>query len=606
MNSKGKINEPSLSYSSGSSEKSDVLNDTIEVGNLLSNENNQSSTNHNKNSFFTNIKDSFKRADPANDIQPTYSQLEEALSLGSAKEGTQQLQRNIKPRHLFLVSIGTGVGTGMLVSTGSALRQAGPANLFIAYCIVSSFIYATYNSISELAVIYKDLSGSYNDMFRFLIDPGFSFATIIVYALNYLCIMPLELVTASLLIRYWTTKVNSDIFVAIFYCLIFCVNILGGQGFAEFEFVVSSVKLTAVISFLIYGLIKDLGGTPNQSYIGGKYWRDPGAFTGDDAINRFKGLCACFVFATFSYGGFEISVLLSSVVEKPVFALKKARKMLLYRIFVIYFGIIIFIGLLVPYTNDKLLGGGNSESEASPLIIAVSNVKVYPHILNAVILMSVLSVANCASYTSSRILHSMFTQFWPHPTLTYIDRKGRPLGCMVVTCVFGLISFFAAASFRVTFFNWLLALSGLAVLFVFFGMNLAHIRFRRAMKVQGRSLNELAFISPTGIYGSYWALINIFLIFIAQFWVAIVPIGEGKPDANAFFQNYLCAVVWIIAYFGYKIYNKQWRILIPAKDIDIITDREIFDHEAVIDEEKEHLQEIKNSGILRRLLHFWC
>ena len=80
-------------------------------------------------------------------------------------------QRPIKPRHLFLVSIGTGVGTGMLVSTGSALRQAGPANLIIAYILVSSFIFTTYNSISELAVVYKNLSGSYNDMFKFLIDP---------------------------------------------------------------------------------------------------------------------------------------------------------------------------------------------------------------------------------------------------------------------------------------------------------------------------------------------------------------------------------------------------------------------------------------------------
>ncbi|XBW37371.1 hypothetical protein QEN19_002951 [Hanseniaspora menglaensis] len=567
-------------------------------------------------SYFQSFKDSFKRADESefnstsdnNNLKPKFSQLETAISsqvLTNIKD-KNQLKRNIKPRHQFLISIGTGVGTGMLVSTGSALRQAGPANLLIAFAIVSSFIYTTYNSISELAVVYRELSGSYNDMFKFLIDPAFGFATNICYALDFLCVMPLELVTSSLLIRYWTTKVNADAFVVIFYVLLFIVNLIGGQGYAEFEFIVSSIKLTAVISFLIYGLIMDLGGVKGQPYIGGKYWREPGAFRGENGINKFKGLCVCFVFAGFSYGGFESSILVSSVVEKPVSALKKGRKMLLYRIFVMYLGLLTFIGLLVPYTNEKLLGGSGSESDASPLIIAVSNVQVYPHILNAVILLSVLSVANNALYTSSRVLHSIFSQFFPHPNLTYVDKRGRPLTCIFIAALFGLLCFFAAAPFRVTFFNWLLSISGLAALFTYGGMNIAHIRFRKAMKVQGRSLNELAFISPTGIWGSYWSVIIIGLIFIAQFWVAIVPIGEGKADANAFFQNYLCAVLWIICYIGYKIYKKEWRFLIPAEEIDVVSNRIIYDHELIEEEERERKLRLKESGLFKKVVNFWC
>ncbi|CAI8499044.1 unnamed protein product [Hanseniaspora opuntiae] len=504
-----------------------------------------------------------------------------------------------------MVSIGTGVGTGMLVSTGSALRQAGPANLFIAFVIVSSFIFTTYNSISELAVVYRELSGSYNDMFKFLVDPGFALATNCVYALNWLCVLPLELVTSSLLIRYWTTKVNPDIFVVCFYVLLITINLFGGQGYAEFEFLISSIKLTAVVSFSIFALIKDVGGVKGEAYIGGKYWREPGAFRGENAINKFKGLCVCFAFAGLSYGGFEASVLLSSVVERPVAALKKAKKMLLYRIFAIYLSLVIFIGLLVPYTSPKLLGGG-SESDASPLIIAASNVKVYPHILNAVILLSVLSVANNALYSASRTLHSLFTQFWPNPKLTYVDRKGRPLACLLIADVFGLLCFFAAADFRVTFFDWLLSIASLALLFTYAGMNLAHIRFRKAMKHNNRSLNELAFVSQTGVWGSYWGVLIITLIFIAQFWVALVPIGTNKADANNFFQNYLCVVVWIIIYVTYKVYNKSWRIFIPIEEIDIVKDRIIFDHSAIVEEEREVNLRIKNSGLLARLKHFWC
>ncbi|OBA26393.1 high-affinity glutamine permease [Hanseniaspora valbyensis NRRL Y-1626] len=565
---------------------------------------------NNKTSFFQNFKDSFKKADDDQylDLSPNSSQLETTISANGNDENRKsknQLLRNVKPRHLFMVGIGTGVGTGMLISTGSALRQAGPANLLIAFCIVSSFIFTTYNSIAELAVVYKDLSGSYNDMFKFLVDPGFAFATNFVYALNWLCVLPFELVASSLLIRYWTTSVNPDVFVACFYVLLMSINMFGGQGYAEFEFLISSIKLTAIVSFSIFALIKDVGGVKGEPYIGGKYWRDPGAFRGDNGINRFKGLCACFAFAGLSYGGFEAAVLLSSVVERPVAALKKGRKMLLYRIFVIYISLVIFIGLLVPHTSNKLLGG-SADSDASPLIIAASNVKVYPHILNAVLVLAVLSVANNALYSASRVLHSMFSQFYPHPKLTYVDRRGRPLACLIIAAVFGLLCFLAAASFRVTFFNWLLSIASLSILFTYAGMNLAHIRFRKAMKYNNRSLNELAFIAKTGVWGSYWGVGIIIFIFIAQFWVALFPIGTAKADANNFFQNYLCVVAWLICYIGYKLYKREWKIFIPVEQIDIVSDRIIYDNSAIVEEEEEMNLRIKNAGYLKRIQHFWC
>ncbi|XBW37372.1 hypothetical protein QEN19_002952 [Hanseniaspora menglaensis] len=564
---------------------------------------------NNKNSFFQNVKDSFKRAtDDEDEISPTYSQLETSLSgnIINNRNSKTKFKRTIKPRHLFMISIGTGVGTGMLVSTGSALRQAGPANLFIAFSIVSAFIYATYNSVAELAIVYKELPGSYNDMFKFLVDPSFAFATNLCYAITWLCVLPLELTTSSLLIRFWTTKTNPDIYVACFYVTLVAVNFIGGEGFAEFEFIVSLIKFTAVISFFIYALVMDLGGVKGQPYIGGKYWRDPGAFRGNNAANKFKGLCACFVFAGFSYGGFESAVLISSVVQNPVKALKKGRKMLLYRIAILYLGLIIFISLVVPYNSDKLLGGGNAASDASPLIIAASNVNVYPHILNAVIVLSVLSVANNSLYCASRVWHSFFTQYYPNSTLTYIDRRGRPLTCLIIACVFGLLCFLAASSFRVVFFDWLIAVAGLAMLFNYFGMNLAHIRFRKAMQAQGKSLKELAFKSQTGTLGSYLSCFIIILLFIAQFWIAIVPVGEGKADANAFFQNYLCVVVWVVAYIAYKLYSKEWQFVIPADKVDIDSNRTIFNYDEIEQEQKMLNEKISKESFIKRMLHFWC
>lgn len=59
----------------------------------------------------------------------------------------------------------------------------------------------------------------------------------------------------------------------------------------------------------------------------------------------------------------------------------------------------------------------------------------------------------------------------------------------------GLIAFVAGSAQYNIAFNWLLALSGLSSIFTWMSICGAHIRFRKAWRVQGHSLDELAFRS---------------------------------------------------------------------------------------------------------------
>ena len=58
------------------------------------------------------------------------------------------------------------------------------------------------------------------------------------------------------------------------------------------EFVLAIIKIITCVGLIILGVIINCGGVPtsNTGYIGGKYWRNPGAFA-----NGFKGFCAVFV-----------------------------------------------------------------------------------------------------------------------------------------------------------------------------------------------------------------------------------------------------------------------------------------------------------------------
>ncbi|SCW03037.1 LAFE_0G01552g1_1 [Lachancea fermentati] len=572
--------------------------DTIEVTN------DSKVGNSSRDGLFHRFVDSFKKPE---EVEVTQDDIEQ-LDNDEFDSKHKSLKQNIKPRHVLMISLATGVGTGMLVGNGKSLHNGGPAGLIIGYLIVSTMLYCVIQSASELAMIYTSLSGGFNAYPSLLVDPAFGFSVAWVYCLQWLCVLPLELVTASMTIKYWNTSINPDAFVVIFYVVLVTVNFIGSAGYAEAEFFFNTCKVLMIIGFFILGIIINCGGAGTDGYIGAKYWRDPGSFAGDKPIDHFKGVVGVFVNAAFAYGGSEFSVLTAAEQSNPRRSIASASKKLLYRIICIYCGTAILLGFLVPYNSDELLGSSGSATHASPFVIAVAShhVKVVPHFINAVILLSVLSVANSALYSSSRILLSLAEQNYAPKFLTYVDRRGRPLLGLVVSCIFGLISFVAASPKEETVFTWLLAISGLSELFTWSAIALSHIRFRKAMQVQNRSLGELGYISKTGVWGSYYAIALNILILIGQFWVAIAPIGEGKLDANAFFENYLAMPILIFLYLAYKVWKKDWKLVIPAEEIDLISHRKIFDEEVLKNELEEEKERIKNSSFSVRMNAFWC
>ncbi|EMG46987.1 General amino acid permease, putative, partial [Candida maltosa Xu316] len=188
--------------------------------------------------------------------------------------------------------------------------------------------------------------------------------------------------------------------------------------------------------------------------------------------------------------------------------------------------------------------------------------------MNAVILISVISVGSSSVYATSRTLVSLAEQNLAPKICGYVDRSGRPLVAIMITNAFGLISFIAASGKQSEVFTWLLSISGLSSIFTWLSICVAHLRFRRALSVQGRTTDELAFVSQTGIIGSWFGVILNVLVLIAEFWLAIFPLGD-KPNAKGFFEAYLGFVILIVFYIGHKIWRKNWILFIRSKDIDI-------------------------------------
>ena len=98
----------------------------------------------------------------------------------------------------------------------------------------------------------------------------------------------------------------------------------------------------------------------------------------------------------------------------------------------------------------------------------------------------------------------------------------------------------------------------------------AHIRFRRAWVAQGHSVDDLAFKAAAGVWGSWVGLALNILCLVAQFYIAIFPIG-GTPNAQSFFEAYLAVPIVIVFYIFWKIYKKtRW---VGTMEMDLVSGR---------------------------------
>ena len=82
--------------------------------------------------------------------------------------------------------------------------------------------------------------------------------------------------------------------------------------------------------------------------------------------------------------------------------------------------------------------------------------------------------------------------------------------------MWGPLAYMNLASTGETVFNWFVALSGLAALFTWGSICLAHIRFRKAWAYHGHTLDEIPFKAAGGVIGSWIGIFIIIIVLMAQ------------------------------------------------------------------------------------------
>lgn len=117
-------------------------------------------------------------------------------------EDEGKFQRKMTSRHLFMLSLGGVIGTGLFLSSGYTIAQAGPLGAVLSYLIGAVVVYLVMLSLGELAVAMP-VTGSFHTYATKFISPGTGFTVAWLYWICWTVALGTEFLGAAMLMQRW-------------------------------------------------------------------------------------------------------------------------------------------------------------------------------------------------------------------------------------------------------------------------------------------------------------------------------------------------------------------------------------------------------------------
>ncbi|KAI8095505.1 amino acid permease/ SLC12A domain-containing protein [Thamnidium elegans] len=497
-----------------------------------------------------------------NEKVEAYDQTDGSFETTEDKHSTHSAApiRGLSARHIQMISLGGCIGTGLFLNSGQNIAIAGPAGALISYCVVGIMVYCLMTCLGEMAT-YMPVSGSFNHYATRFVDPAFGFALGWNYWLSAVTIAA-EISAAATIINWWKPVLPDPAWSTIFVILILLINLVGVKLFGELEYWFALLKILIVLVFIIIALCVTTGGLGDQ-VIGFKYWNDPGAFAGGGL-----GTLNVLLSAGFSFMGTEIVGITAAEAKNPTKTVPRAIRNTFWRIIFFYIITIFLLGMCLPWTDPKLANEDGDPGTASfTLVFLLAGIDVGAHIINAVILISVLSAANSSLYTCSRTLLGLAKDGNAPRFMSKLNRYGAPYWAVICSSTIGFLCVFASIYSASVAFVWFLSITAVSGFISWWGIAVVHIRFRQAFKAQERSMDDLPYKAFAYPYSALTAIALTTFIILGQGYNAFYP----KFDGLKFVQNYIGLVPVFVWYIGYKLIKRSK--VVPLLDVDFETGR---------------------------------
>lgn len=403
-----------------------------------------------------------------------------------------EIRRSLEVRHMVMLALGGVIGSGLFISSGYTITQAGPLGAVIAYLVGAVVAWLVMACMGELAVQYPEAGGFHIYAYK-AISPATGFTTAWLYWLCWVAALGSELTAVGLLMQRWFPDVSVWVWSLVFAAALFFINALSVRGFGEAEFWFSLIKVMAVVALIVVGAAAIFGfGTDGAAPLFSNF-RTPDGYFPTGASGVIITILAVF----YAFSGTELIAIAAGEAKDPQHSVPLALRTTIFRLVVFFVGAITVIAALIPWEKLQHISGDESV-ENSPFVVIFDLVGI-PYtadIMAAVIIIALLSAGNSGLYACSRLLYSMAKVGQLPQVFAHTTQRGVPLFAISISLLAGLVALISSVVSPGAVYLALVSIAGFSVVAVWIVIVISQMRNRLRYLAEGGKLEDLSFRTP--------------------------------------------------------------------------------------------------------------
>lgn len=439
-----------------------------------------------------------------------------------------KLSKTLKARHVTMISFGGIIGAGLFVGSSAAIAAVGPA-IIVSYLLAGLVILLVMRMLSEMAAAHPGI-GSFTEYARLGLGDLAGFVSGWLYWYFWVVVVAIEAIAGAAIVADWIPLPEWQIGLALMVCLTI-VNLMSTRSYGEFEFWFASIKIAAIVAFIVvtasyvFGFATDAGvGLANYTAHGG--------FAPLGPVAVLAGITT----VIFSLIGAEIAIIAAAESRESARTISRLTVTILVRILLFYVLSIMLIVAIVPW-NEIVPG-------LSPFVAALERIGVPAAvtIMNVVVLTAVLSCLNSGVYITSRVLFTLASQGDAPQAMVTLSRSKVPARAILIGSSLGYGAVITAFISPSVVFAFLLNTSGAIMLIVYLLVAVAQIRLRKKLEAEDpKRLPIRMWLFP---YASWLVVVAILAVLVAM--------GFTKELASQLYASLFCLAVAVAAFFGFR------------------------------------------------------
>ncbi|WP_308159599.1 amino acid permease [Arthrobacter sp. ISL-65] len=394
------------------------------------------------------------------------------------------LKRQLTGRQMSMIALGGAIGTGLFLGSKFAIGFAGPS-VIISYAIGGLIALMLMASLSEMTVEHST-SGSFGAYAEHYISPLAGYLVRYMYWSCIVLAVGTEVTAVGEYMQFWFPTAPPLVWVVLFSAVLIGVNALNVKAFGTLEYWFSSIKVFAIVGFVLLGAYVVFGS--HKSGVGFHNYTTGGGFF----PNGFSGMWFAVIVSIFSYLSIEMIAVAAGEAKNPEQAVKKAFKTTIVRLFLFY---ILTLALVLAIAPVSGIMAGSSPFVTVMQVIGIPGAD---SVLNFVVIIAALSAMNSQLYISTRMMFSLSRGGDAPAFLGKVRPNGTPLNALIVSSVGIAIAAVTYAVFPATAFTLMMALSMFGAMFTWFMIFVTHWFFRRHAARTGRTLSFKVPLSRVG------------------------------------------------------------------------------------------------------------